>query len=168
MRKKSLAVAAGLLIISMTAGAFGQNKDGIPDPNAPINPKKANAIRHLLELTGSDKLGRQMWDQMLRTIKPSAAQVPSSVWDEMAAEFEADLNGGKLTELIVPIYNRAFSEEDINELVKFYESPLGKKMIKALPQILSESMIAGEQWAGEVLKRLRTRLKEKGYSVSAD
>jgi len=69
--------------------------------------------------------------------------------------------------MMVPIYSRAFSEEELNELVKFYESPIGRKMTRALPQIVSESMAAGQQWAGEVLKRLRTRLKEKGYSVSA-
>lgn len=167
MRKTWVLVIAVLLMISTSLVVHGQNKDGIADPNAPISLKKANAIRHLLELTGSNKLGKQIWDQLIQTVKPSASQVPSSVWDELGAEFEADINGGKFVEMMVPIYSRAFSEEELNELVKFYESPIGRKMTSALPQIVSESMAAGQQWAGEVLKRLRTRLKEKGYSVSA-
>jgi hypothetical protein len=167
MSKKSMALVVALVITSISAVGKGQNKDGITAPNA-IDAKKASAIRHLLELNGSNKLAKQVWDQLFQTVKTSSPQVPSSVWQEMDTEFQADINGGKFIEMMVPIYSRAFTEQEVNELVKFYESQIGRKLTSALPQILSESMAAGQDWALEVLTRLRTRLKEKGYSVSTD
>ena len=168
MMKGSLASITVLIILCATMPAPGQNKGGIPGPDAPVSPSKAAAIRHLLDLTGSSKLSKQIMDELFSVLKGSSTQVPSSLWDELHAEYDTDLESGKLIDMIVPIYSRAFSEDEIKELVKFYESPIGKKVSSSLPQILRESMAVGQQWAGEVMKRIQTRLKEKGYSVSAE
>jgi|GEM_PF-5456497 len=83
MRKTWVLVIAVLLMISTSLVVHGQNKDGIADPNAPISLKKANAIRHLLELTGSNKLGKQIWDQLIQTVKPSASQCMGRTWSRV-------------------------------------------------------------------------------------
>ena len=50
-----------------------------------------------------------------------------------------------VTDAAVPIYARAFSMEDIQAISQFYESPLGQRMVKALPQVARESEELGVQ-----------------------
>jgi uncharacterized protein len=160
------------LVVLMTGQSsmisYAQDQGGIPDPNAPVSPAKTKAIRQLLELMGSAKLGQQMMDQFFPLIRQSAKQVPESVWQEIEKEFSTDISTGKFIDRIIPAYSRHFSEEEIAELIKFYESPIGKKMASVLPQLASESMQIGMQWASEVMKRIQQRLKEKGYTMTTD
>ncbi|HWX40526.1 MAG TPA: DUF2059 domain-containing protein [Blastocatellia bacterium] len=167
MKKITISVAIAVMLscqLSVTANAQNQGSPSVET----VSPAKAKAIRRLLELMGSEKLAQQILSQLLPMIKRSAPQVPDSVWADIENEFSSDVTSGKLMEVIIPIYSRQFSEEDVKGLIAFYESPLGKKMAAALPKIASESFTAGQQWGFDVLERIRGRLKEKGYSVSTD
>src|SRR5689334_15832472 len=132
MKKVSLAIMLVLLISNLATSSYAQNQGGIPDPDAPVSPEKAKAIRRLLELMGSAKMGQQIIDQYFAMMKRSAKQVPESVWAELEKEYSADISGGKLIDMMIPIYNRHFTEEELNELIKFYESPIGRKMASTM------------------------------------
>jgi uncharacterized protein len=43
------------------------------------------------------------------------------------------------------VYAKNFTLEEIQGLVKFYESPLGQRVVKVLPQVIQESQAAGAQ-----------------------
>ena len=51
----------------------------------------------------------------------------------------------------------------MQEIVKFYESPIGKKMAAAQPAITSESMKVGQQWGMNIAMKVQEALKAKGY-----
>jgi len=118
---------------------------------------KERDIRKLLELTGSAKLGQQVIAQMFEAFKQESSNVPSSAWDEMQKEFDPD----SMIELIVPIYAKHLTHEDVKGLVAFYETPLGRKMTALLPAIAQESMQAGQQWGMEVAQKVQKRLEER-------
>ena len=42
------------------------------------------------------------------------------------------------------------------------ESPIGKKMIKVQPQLMMDSMTAGEEWGKKLIKRVKEKLHEEG------
>jgi hypothetical protein len=44
-----------------------------------------------------------------------------------------------IPEIYYPVLKKHFSEEEVQQLIKFYQSPLGKKTIKEMPVIMSES-----------------------------
>lgn len=44
-----------------------------------------------------------------------------------------------IPEIYYPVLKKHFSEEEVLQLIKFYQSPLGKKTIKEMPVIMSES-----------------------------
>lgn len=170
MKRFSPAILSVLLITSLAISGYAQSQSqgGIPDPNAPVPPEKAKAIRRLLEMTGSAKLGQQVMDQLFATRRAMTPQVPGSVWDEIEKEFRAEFQSGRVTELVIPIYSRYFTEEEINTLIAFYETPVGKKTVSVMPQVLAEAMQVGVRWSAEIIKRLEQRLKEKGYSLKTE
>ena len=111
-------------------------------------PASSKSIRTLMELTGAGDLGKQMMYQMLPALQQMAPNAPQAYWDAFMKEVDTD----EMITLIIPVYQKQFSEKDIQELITFYKTPVGQKFIKAQPQILQESMAIGQQW-GQALAR---------------
>ncbi len=120
---------------------------------------KIDKINKLLELSGSAQLGIQASKNLISVFKASYTNVDPSFWDE----FQNQIKIEELIELIVPIYDKFYTEEDIDALIAFYNSPIGKKMVANQTSISQESMIAGQQWGKEVAERAIKTLKRKGY-----
>ena len=68
-----------------------------------------------------------------------------------------------LAEMLAPIYYKRLTLSDLQEITKFYESPVGKKMAAAQPAIASESMAVGQQWGMKIATKVEEALKAKGY-----
>ncbi|MFD2526387.1 DUF2059 domain-containing protein [Flavihumibacter stibioxidans] len=116
-------------------------------------------VRELMELSGSGKLGVQVMNQMVSSFKNQLTEVPASFWDE----FMKEVTGEELVELVVPIYAKHFTDAEIDELIKFYKTPVGRKLIEKLPFITQESYAVGEAWGQKLGEKVIGRLKEKGY-----
>jgi hypothetical protein len=117
--------------------------------------QKQKDIRHLLDVTGSGKLGAQVMTQMMGNMKRSMPNVPERFWND----FMKEVHTGELVDLIVPVYDRNLSHDDVKELIRFYESPTGKKFVSVLPQITQESMVVGEKWGRELAERVMRKLQ---------
>lgn len=112
-------------------------------------------IKRLMEITEVRKMGVQIMNHIRLTLTKRGSKVP---WDTFMAEF--DMN--EFIEMVIPIYERHFTHDEIEQLIAFYESPIGKKLIKVQPQITIESMTAGQEWAKELIERVKARLPEEG------
>ena len=116
--------------------------------DAKIDPAKEAAIRRLLDVTQTSKLGEnisayienQVRSVMSRTIQPEG--LPKFM-DTFNSKLAASVPPSAVTDAAVPIYARAFSMEDIQGLTQFYESPLGQKVIKTLPQVSQDTQQTG-------------------------
>lgn len=121
-------------------------------------PKNQN-IKTLLEMTGSGKLGVQVIQNMLTSFKQNFSNVPEEFWNN----FMKEVNPEMLITMIIPIYDKYYTEEDIKKMIEFYQSPVGKKVISTLPQVMQESTQVGQIWGKEIAKKVHDNLKEKGY-----
>jgi uncharacterized protein len=147
------------LTVFVSLAVAGDVDRGIQEKS--IATQKRQDIRRLMVLTGSGDIGIQASRQMMASLKPAFPSVPDTFWDE----FQKEMNPDALIELVVPIYDKHLSHADIKELIKFYETPVGKRMVKALPVIMKDSMAAGQKWGEDIAKRAVKRMKEKGYQV---
>jgi hypothetical protein len=50
---------------------------------------------------------------------------------------------------------------ELRELIRFYETPLGQKMIAELPALTRESMAAGQELGRRLAERLLRRAREQ-------
>lgn len=121
-----------------------------PATAATIDPAKEAAIRHLMDITDTSKLG----DNMAEYISNQVQRFMSQSMDQttlpkfMAAfnqKFASVAPSKKVTDAMVPIYDKAFSKADIDALVQFYESPLGQHVVKVLPQVVEQSQDAAQK-----------------------
>lgn len=65
--------------------------------------------------------------------------------------------------MIIPIYDSCFTEQDIQGLIAFYKSPLGKRLVEKLPVITQKSFDVGQVWGQKIAAELLEELKQKGY-----
>ncbi|MCE1245648.1 MAG: DUF2059 domain-containing protein [Firmicutes bacterium] len=65
--------------------------------------------------------------------------------------------GQLLVDVYLPLYDKYFTENDLKSLVDFYNSPIGGKMLKVMPQIAGE---AGKQTADYLRPRFSKAFNE--------
>ena len=136
-----------LLVFAITGSAFSQ-----------ADSTKHHA-RELLEVTGSGNLGLQMMQNIFSSFKNQFPRVPVEFWDELSKE----ITGKELIELVIPIYSKYYTDEELVHLIAFYKSPLGQKVVQKLPLISQDSYFVGQEWGKKVGEKVITRLKEKGF-----
>jgi uncharacterized protein len=120
------------------------------NPTEKVDPAKDAAIRHLMDITETSKLGDniatylkgQVHDGVGRAIGPDKVDAFMGTFNR---KFSATSPATAVTDAMVPIYAKAFSIEDIQGLIQFYESPLGQRVVKALPDVVQQSQMAGVQ-----------------------
>jgi hypothetical protein len=119
-------------------------------------------LKKYLEASGSMSAFKSAVSSMMSNFKSMNNSVPEEVWTELEKEFQST-SLDDLVSMLTPVYERHMTEGDLNEVIKFYNSPAGKRLAEKTPAIMNESMEAGQTWGQAVGERVMTKLKEKGY-----
>jgi hypothetical protein len=141
----------------------------------PLTPAKRADIARLIAMAGGSNIAGQFAAiasrQFFGMLKASQPQIPDRAIAIMEREMnilfteQLDAPGG-LTEMVVPIYDRHFTHEELRGIIAFYETPVGRKAITVLPQVMQESMLAGQRWGQalgpEIERRVLQALRREG------
>lgn len=156
---KRLALTLLLLAVACV-GARGQEAAGQADE------EKRRDIKRLLTLTRGTELGEQIVRQSLDGLRENLAFLPEEsrakvmniFEEEMLKEFSAE----RMIELVLPIYAKHLTSEDVKSLIVFYETPTGKKLLDAMPSITRESYEAGSERGRQAGLRAMARVAQEG------
>jgi len=70
---------------------------------------------------------------------------------------------------VAKLYAARFTEQELKDMLAFYKSPLGKKLLIEEPSILDQSMRNAQSWADrlsqEVIGKIRTEMKRRGHEI---
>src|ERR1700727_2321488 len=118
------------------------------NPAEKLDPAKETAIRHLMDITETSKMGdnlnaaitRQVHEVMGKAIPQD--QLPKFM-ETFSQKFAVAAPSSAVTDSMVPVYAKNFTMEDIQGLIKFYESPLGQQVVKVMPGVVQQSQTAG-------------------------
>jgi uncharacterized protein len=125
---------------------------------------KETAIRKLISIAGGEKMASTMIDQMIEIYRQESIPIDAKLMEELKKE--ADV--ASLMESMVPMYDKYYTEKEINQLVAFYNSPLGKKTIEVMPKLTQESMQIGAEWGKKAMERVRKKLKPEAAGSSSN
>jgi hypothetical protein len=76
------------------------------------------------------------------------------------AILEDELSWSRLKGMQMQIYRETFSQEEINDLIAFYESPTGQTFVKKMPAVMQKSMQLMQQRMGPMMQRIRQAAEE--------
>lgn len=119
-------------------------------------------LEKFLQINGSTETYNMMYEQILTQLKVSKSGVPDSVWIKLKTEVY-DKSVNELTKQMVPLYKKHFTQSDVKELISFYESPIGKKLVVKTPLLTQDAMQMSQKWGMSLMGNLNSWLDEKGY-----
>ena len=166
LKAKPLGAMAVLALLAFAPSVNAQTKDDA----------FRRDIGKLLDVTGASALGTQMATMMSNQVIDSMSRAQPNlpervvviVKETLNTEFARAFNApdGLLTN-IVDVYARHFTHDEVLALLKFYETPLGRKAVSVLPVVAQESSAAGQTWAAANMKRIgavvQERLRAEGF-----
>lgn len=161
-----LACATALVIAghAMVAPALAQ----------PASPAALAAAKEVVELKGGanmfDPIIAGVVDQAKTMLLRTSPQLSKDLNDVAAAitpEFQ--VRRSDLINEAAKIYASRFSEQELKEMVAFYKTPLGRKMLVQEPLVLDETFNYVQQWgprvAEDVMNRFRAEMRKKGHQL---
>ena len=145
--KKSFTIIVFTLLFSTIA--FGQ-----------ADEEYRMTLKKMFEVSGSEGSYQIIINQMFTMYKQKYSDVETEVWNDIEEEFhKTSLND--ITEMLVPVYSKYLTKEDLEELIKFYQTEVGERLAKNTPSIMQESMQAGQLWGMKIDKDFKKMIREK-------
>jgi uncharacterized protein len=103
----------------------------------------------------------------LMPTNPNLTRELNEVAAQLRREYEA--KKAEIIYEVAVVYAKHFTEQELKEMVAFYKSPLGQKMLKEEPVALDESFKRAQDWsidfAEVVMGRFRTEMKKRGHQL---
>lgn len=91
--------------------------------------------------------------------------------NEVAVKLRTDLQPrfSELNDEVARLYATNFSEQELKDILAFYQSPAGKKMLNVQPKVIDSSMAFAQNWANklsdEVVGKIREEMKKRGHPL---
>lgn len=121
--------------------------------------KYAETLKEMFNVSGSEQAYEVAITQMVTIFKQQKTGVSDEIWNELEAEFKKT-SMEDLTEMMIPVYKKHLSLQDLEEMIAFYKTPIGQKYAKATPLIMQESMQVGAQWGAQIGEKMQKRISE--------
>jgi uncharacterized protein len=130
--------------------------------------------RELVELKGGNAMFEPVIISMIEQTKAALLQTNpqlSKDLNDVAAQLRTEFSPRRndLMAQAAKLYAQRFTEQELNDILAFYKTPTGRKMITQEPLVLDETFNYVQQWSPrvgeEVMTRFRAEMKKKGHNL---
>jgi hypothetical protein len=139
-----------------------------------IDPARMAAAKEMMEAARVERQFEQMMPLLLsrmqesfRSLAPERRALIDGVFEQIGRKFA--VRRSELIAEIAGVYAQKLDAAELKAITEFYKSPAGLKFIEAQPQIMQESMAAGQRWgqqiAREIEEEARRELKKHGVDL---
>ncbi|MGQ1911146.1 DUF2059 domain-containing protein [Marinifilum sp. RC60d5] len=151
-----------LLLISVIFISLNSNAH-----TKPINNEEdafTKDVKYLFQINGSAESFSKSVKTMIKQLKSVESDVPEKYWEKAEHEF-LNTSIDDLMDMIVPVYKKNMSHDDLLAMITFFESEAGKRIAQKIPEITTESMQAGMIWGQTIGKKIYEDIERKGYKI---
>jgi hypothetical protein len=167
-------LALGLALTAVPVGAQQQQPAQQPAPLKPASPAAIAAAKEILAMKKANL--------MYAGAVPNIVQQAKGAFTQNFLNYQKDLNevavivaqslAGRENEIgegMAKVYANEFTEQELKDLVTFYKTPLGQKLLAAEPRAIQFSIAYMNQWAkgfAEVVNaQFRAEMKKRGKEI---
>ena len=169
-------LAMGLALTTVPAEAQQKNAPAAPaaTPLKAASPAALAAAKEILTMKNASA--------MYANAVPNLVQQTKNVLLQSNLNYQKDLNevavivaknlAGREKEIgdgMAQVYANEFTEQELKDLVTFYKSPLGQKLLASEPRAIQFSMSYMNQWAQvfaeTVNEQFRLEMKKRGKEI---
>jgi hypothetical protein len=158
-RRLPLITAALIAATFVAGGALAQSKPQ-------IDPDRLAAATAMMKDAGIaaqfDTVVPLMLQQFKTLLPPQASEnkkAVEEVFDLMTKRFSERKD--ELINQIAVLYASKFTVSELNDVSAFYRSPTGVKFKQVQPQLMQESMAAGQVWGQRIGQEIQTEMQRE-------
>jgi hypothetical protein len=169
---RALIVVAALAVAGSSAGPLRAQEHGAPSSEA------IDAARELLALMSRDMLAQlvgqvteQMWPALASRLRSYNRNIDETALDELRKELER-IQLDYMMNIVKDgpaIYARHFTVAELREVIAFYRTPTGKKLLQMTPKLTAEvmAMITPHMpdFYGRTIEAFGKVLRSRGYNL---
>ena len=172
------------LMVSLSCSSLGWQtsvpaKTGGSTEGLPADAASEHQIMTLFDLLHV----RQTMINMMANMKQAVAEgmeqglrhkVPNPTPEQLKAMHEIadaaldDLPIDEHIKALIPIYQRHFTKSDIDEMIRFYASPVGQKYLQEQPQMMQESMQSSMEIEKKRMDEIMLKIDKKLAELDQD
>ena len=146
-----IALTASLAVLTAVRPAVAQSAE------------KTALIRRLLAQTKAADLAVAAMEATIPAQRAANPKIPAEFWDEFIARAKREMP--RFIDMLVPVYDSHFTTEQLDQLLAFYQSPLGQYLAKVQPEVAMQSAQIGQKWGGELGAAVAQDLAKRGVKM---
>ena len=131
-------------------------------------PSKEAKIARLLALMKAEALTDQVFEQMKAETASISAPNASEKERAHAREIQAKImdlvkdrmSWEKMRPVYVKMYSETFTDEEIDGMLAFYQSPAGRAMLEKMPQLVAKIMALAQSQMAGLMPEIERLVKE--------
>ena len=138
------------------------------------SPAAIQTAREIIKVTGATALFTPLIPGVVEQAKnlflqqnPGLAKDLNEITTQMRADLAPRFE--ELTAEVAKLYAVHFTEAELKDLLAFYKSPVGMKLITEQPKVGEEGLRFAQDWANklsdQVITRMRDELKKRGHAL---
>ena len=152
---------------SVQASPQSSQNNASVQSNSGIDRVKEADIRSLMELVGArdmvqDAAGNaieQSREKLLATVPNN--QKGQAFVNAFATSYQKKFDPDQVTDQLVGIYDKHFTDDEMKGLLQFYGSPLGQKVAAEMPKISREIQAAVRSTSGKTAREALAEVKQQ-------
>jgi hypothetical protein len=166
--------AAGLALGLALAGVPAAAQQPTAAPLKPASPAAIAAAKEILMMKNASAMYAQAVPSLVTQTKDSLTASNLNYQKDLneVAVIVAQNMAGREKEVgegMAKIYADAFTEQELKDLVTFYKSPLGAKLLSAEPAAVQSSIAYMRQWAQQfsqtIAAEFRAEMHKRGKDI---
>ena len=81
--------------------------------------------------------------------------------NKMMDDMLRDMPWDEMMNAMIPAYQKHLTRGDVNQLIAFYDSPTGQKMLKEMPAMMSDAMQAMMPLMRDYMEKVNNRVQQE-------
>ena len=170
----SAGLALSVAVIALPVSAQQASPEGQARPIKPASPAAIGYAKEILAMKNASAMYANAVPNMVQRVKDSLLQSNLNYQkdlNEVAIIVAKNLAGREkeIGEGMAQVYANEFTEQELKDLVTFYKSPLGQKLLSSEPRAIQFSMAYMNQWAQQFAETIngqfRAEMKKRGKDI---
>lgn len=146
----SLAMCCALLFTAVSSASAQEQEN-----------EYKKAVNEYLEISGSMNSLKKVVPQVLNIYKKDIQNLPeeaAAFFDTFAKKWDTKFID-RTIELMIPLYQKYFTLEDLKAMIAFYHTPVGKKMASVAAAMAADGAKIGQQVTMEMMNELKEEMQ---------
>jgi hypothetical protein len=162
MQNVIIAAVAALALLAVNPAARAQT---VPQATPMPSPEAVAAAYELMTVMKPEDRFKAVVLSVMQNLKPAVVQGRPEVekrYDAMMPVFleSAQKRFNELSDAIASIYASNFTAEELREIIAFYHTPTGQKLLARQAVIAQQSMTAGQELGRAVMKDVMQQMND--------